>query len=134
MSIETVKKYYLEFNKKNIAGILELCTDNVINDLNQGDSQEGIAKLKDYLLTAWSHFDEKVSHLDIMTNQDQSNIATEYLVNGKYYNTKEGLFPSTNQVYEIKCTSLFKFDDSGKISRITRYYNAKQWIDMVKNN
>ena len=112
MSIQLVNKYYEEFNKKNIDGIIALCDDNVINDANQGDSSEGKENLRKFLLTAWAHFDESVYELDIMSNQDQSNIATEYLVKGKYYNSKEGLFPATNQYYEIMCTALFKFKSS----------------------
>ena len=66
-----------------------------------------------------------------MPNEDESNISTEYLVKGTYYNTKVGLFPAANQYYEILCTALFKFSKDGKISRITRYYNTKKWLDIV---
>jgi len=130
MSIEIVKKYYEAFNRKDINAILTLCKDDVINDPNQGDSQAGKEKLKTFLETAWAHFEETVHDLELMTNTDQSKIATEYLVKGKYYNSKPGLFPAKNQHYDIICTAIFTIQD-GKIARITRYYNTKKWLDMV---
>jgi len=131
MSIELVKKYYEEFNKKNIEGILDLCSDNVINEPNQGENQIGKELLRNFFKISWSHFKEDVYDLDILCNQDGSNVATEYTVRGTYFNTKENLFPATNQKYDITCTTLFKFKDN-KISKITRYYNTKKWLDMVK--
>lgn len=133
MTIKPVEKYYEYFNKKDIDGILSLVTDDVINDANQGDSVTGKDALKKVIETAWEHFDEQVSHLDLMTNTDGSNIASEYLVTGTYYKTKPGLFPANNQKYDILCTALFKIRD-GKIARITRYYNTKKWLDIVNPN
>lgn len=133
MSTNPVKKYYEYFNKKDIDGILSLVTDDVINDANQGDSVTGKEALKKAIETAWEYFDEQVSNLDLMVNADGSNVASEYVVNGTYYKTKPGLFPSTNQHYEIIATAVFKIRD-GKISRITRYYNTKKWLDIVNPN
>lgn len=133
MSIEIVKSYYDAFNRKDVDAILSICHDDVINDRNQADSQTGKENLKNFLETAWQHFDEKVFNVDLMANHDQSNVAAEYLVKGTYYKTKQGLFPANNQYYEILCSSLFKVKN-GKISRITRYYNVKQWLDIVNPN
>jgi steroid delta-isomerase-like uncharacterized protein len=133
MSLEIIKKYYDAFNHKDINAILALCTEDVINDPNQGDSQAGKDKLKAFLETAWAHFDETVSDLVLMANADQSKIASEYLVRGIYYQTKPGLFPSTNQKYEIYPVTVFTVKN-GKIARMTRYYNTKKWLDMVNPN
>lgn len=132
MSLEIVKQYYEAFNKRDINTIVSLCSEDVTNDKNQGDSEIGKDKLKNFIETAWAHFDEKVYNVDLMSNENKSNIASEYLVKGTYYKTKDGLFPANNQYYEIMCTSLFKIDKEGKISRITRYYNTKKWLDMVQ--
>ena len=133
MSLEVVKKYYEAFNRKDINAILALCTDDVINDPNQGDPQVGKEKLKAFLETAWAHFDEQVFDLELLSNADQSKIASEYLVKGKYYHTKPGLFPATNQHYEIICHTFF-YIKHGKIARMTRHYNAKTWLDIVNPN
>lgn len=130
MSIKVVKSYYEAFNCKDIDGILRICHDDVVNDLNQGESQAGKEKLKNFLETAWQHFEEQVFNVDLMANNDQSNVASEYLVKGTYYKTKQGLFPANDQYYEILCSSLFKIKN-GKIARITRYYNVKKWLDIV---
>lgn len=130
MSLDVVNKYYEAFNRKDVNAILALCTDDVVNDPNQGDSQTGKDKLKAFLETAWAHFDEKVSDLVSMANADQSKIASEYLVHGTYYKTKPGLFPATNQKYVISPATIFTLK-AGKISRMTRYYNTKKWLEMV---
>ncbi len=133
MSTQVVQQYYEAFNKKDIDAILALCVENVQNDPNQGDPQVGKDKLKAFLETAWAHFDEQVSELVIMANADQSKIATEYLVKGTYYNSKPNLFPATNQYYEIYPTTVFTIKN-GKITRMTRHYNTKQWLDIVNPN
>lgn len=133
MSLELVQKYYDAFNQKDVNAILALCSDDVINDPNQGDSQVGKDKLKAFLEGAWAHFDEKVSEVVFMANKDESKIASEYLVHGTYYKTKPGLFPATQQKYEISPTTVFTIKN-GKIARMTRYYNTKLWLDMVNPN
>lgn len=130
MSIEVVKKYYEAFNNKNANAIVDLCDPDVANDLNQGDTQIGKKNLKIFLETAWAHFDEKVSNIIYMSNHDQTKIATEYLVQGVYYKTKPGLFEANNQNYEICPATIFTIKN-GKIIRMTRYYNAKKWFEMV---
>ncbi len=130
MSTAVVSKYYEAFNRKDIDAILALCSDDVANDPNQGDTQIGKDKLKIFLETAWAHFDEKVSNIMLMANKDESKVASEYLVHGTYYKTKPGLFESTNQKYEILPTTVFTIKN-GKITRMTRYYNTKAWLDIV---
>ncbi len=110
--------------------ILVLCADDVVNAPNQGDSQVGCGNLKKFLQTAWAHFDESVSNIKLLTNKDESNIASEYNVKGTYYNTKPNLFPAKNQQYDITCWAFFKIKD-GKIQRIIRHCNAKKWLDIV---
>ena len=130
MSIDIITSYYAAFNRKDINAILNLCTEDVINDPNQGDSQSGKERLKDFLENAWAHFDEQVSDIVLMMNSDQSRVASEYRVQGTYYKTKPGLFPANDQKYDITCWAFFTIKQ-GKISRITRHYNTKQWLDIV---
>ena len=130
MSKNIIEMYYDAFNKKDLNTILSICTEDVINDLNQGDSQYGKDKLKLFFETIWSHFDEVVSNIEFMVNVDESKIASEYLVKGRYYKTKEGLFAANNQPYDIVCVAIFTIKNN-KIARITRYYNVKKWLEIV---
>ena len=130
MSADIIISYYDAFDRKDINAILNLCTEDVINDPNQGDSQSGKETLQGFLENAWAHFSEKVSDIVLMTNLDHSRVASEYRVQGTYYNTKSGLFPANNQKYDITCWAFFTIKQ-GKISRITRHYNTKQWLDIV---
>ena len=48
-SRELIHRYYLAFNRADWPGMLELLTDDVIHDLNQGDREIGRAHFEHFL-------------------------------------------------------------------------------------
>ena len=56
--------------------------------------------------------------------------AAEFIVNGTYLETDEGLPEATGQTYRLPGGSFFTLKD-GKIARVTTYYNLADWIKQV---
>ena len=65
-----------------------------------------------------------------MTNESGLRAAAEFVVHGAYLATDEGLPEANGQTYVLPAGSFFEIDD-GLISRVTLYYNLKDWIAQV---
>ena len=64
-------------------------------------------------------------------NMDNANArAAEFTVRGQYIATAEGLPEADGQNYDIPAGIFFDVDD-GLITRVTTYYNLKDWIAQV---
>ena len=134
MNTETknlIESYYGAFNAKNFEGMLSLLTDDVVHDINQGKripTKESFRKFldrMDYL------YDETLTDIVIMTNADGSRASAEFICNGVYKNSDEGLPPARGQKYRLPVGCFFDIRE-GKISRVSNYYNLNDWIEMVK--
>jgi len=55
------------------------------------------------------------------------------VVHGKYIATGEGLPPAKGQTYVLPAGTFFEIDD-GLITRVTTYYNLKDWTAQVVGN
>jgi steroid delta-isomerase-like uncharacterized protein len=65
-----------------------------------------------------------------MSNGDGSRAAAEFVVNGEYIATDEGLPEARGQRYVLP-GGTFLEAKAGWITRITTYYNLKTWIALV---
>ena len=66
----------------------------------------------------------------IFEAEDKSRAAAEYVVNGTYLATDDGLPEACGQTYRLSAGSFFDMSD-GKISRVTTRYNLSDWIAQV---
>ena len=57
-------------------------------------------------------------------------VAAEYVVEGTYLVTDEGLPPAANQRYTLPGGAFFEIAN-GKITRVTNYYNLQDWLKQV---
>jgi steroid delta-isomerase-like uncharacterized protein len=76
------------------------------------------------------HYDETLKNIVVMTSEDGKHAAAEFIVVGKYLKTDPGLPEARGQKYEIPAGAFFDLKDN-KISRVTMYYNLKDWIAKV---
>ena len=73
---------------------------------------------------------ETLTDIVIMSNDDGTRGAAEFVVNGQYLATDEGLPEANGQTYVLPAGAFFEIRD-GKVARITNTYNLNDWIAQV---
>ena len=126
---ETIRAYYDAFNAGDMDAFLALLTDDVEHDINQGERQTGkpaFAKFMDHMNCCYK---ETLTDMVIM-GSGETRGAAEFIVNGQYLATDEGLPEAKGQTYKLPAGAFFELRD-GKVARITNYYNLNDWIAQV---
>lgn len=65
-----------------------------------------------------------------MVAADGARAAAEFVVQGRYLATDEGLPAATGQAYTLPAGSFFAIRE-GLIARVTTYYNLQDWLAQV---
>lgn len=130
-NLEIVKKYYECFNAKDFEGQLALLSDDVVHDINQGERQSGKEVFRSFLKMMDTYYDEFLDNMVIMGSADGNRASAEFICNGTYKSTCEGLPDARGQKYRLPVGAFFEIKNN-KISRVTNYYNLPDWINQVK--
>lgn len=125
-----IQSYYQAFNAKNYEGMLALLTDDVSHDINQGKRIPGKNAFKEFLARMDYLYDENLTDIVVLTDESGKRAAAEFICNGVYKNSDEGLPAAKGQKYRLPVGCFFDIRD-GKISRVSNYYNMNDWIKMV---
>jgi len=129
-AVETIRAYYDAFNRQDMDAFLALLTDDVVHDINQGERQVG----KDVFAKFMQHmnhcYKENLTDMVIMASEDGKRGSAEFVVNGEYLATDEGLPEANGQTYVLPAGAFFELKD-GKVARVTNYYNLNDWIAQV---
>lgn len=128
---QLIQKYYQAFNEKNYEGMLALLSDDIVHDINQGKRIPGKKAFEKFLSRMDFLYDENLTDICVMTDDSGLRVSAEFICNGIYKNTDEGLPAAKGQKYRIPVGCFFDVKD-GKISRISNYYNMNDWIKMVQ--
>jgi steroid delta-isomerase-like uncharacterized protein len=128
MSAAVIEAYYAAFNAGNWAGMLELCTDDVVHDINQGGREVGREAFAAFLSRMERHYREALRDIVVMTNGARG--AAEFVVHGTYLSTDPAFIEATGQTYVLPAGAFFELR-GGKIARVTTYYNLKAWLGQV---
>lgn len=127
---DTIRAYYDAFNAGNMDRFLSLLTDDVAHDINQGARQTG----KEAFATFMDHmnrcYKEELTDMVVMVNEDGTRGAAEFIVNGTYLSTDEGLPEANGQTYRLPAGAFFEIR-GGKVARISNYYSLPDWIAQV---
>ena len=75
-------------------------------------------------------YKEELTDMVIFSSDDGTRAAAEFIVNGTYLVTDEGLPEAKGQTYRLPGGSFFELKDD-RISRVTTYYNLADWIAQV---
>ena len=129
-AIELVLAYYAAFNRGDTAAMLDLLADDVAHDINQGARQTGkeaFSKFMDHMNRCYK---EELTDMVVMVNEDGTRGAAEFIVNGTYLATDEGLPEANGQTYRLPAGAFFEIRD-GKVARISNYYSLPDWIAQV---
>jgi steroid delta-isomerase-like uncharacterized protein len=126
-----IRDYYSAFNAGDIEDFLTLLTDDVAHDINQGGREKGKKAFRAFLQRMNRCYEEQITEIVVMMNEDGSRAATEFLVLGKYLKADEGLPPASGQTYRLSAGAFFEVKD-GRIARISNYYNLADWLKQVQ--
>ncbi len=125
-----IQHYYDTFNSGNREALLELLSDDVVHEINEGSAEVGRDTFCTFLERMDRCYQEQVENLVVFTSDTPNRAAAEFFIRGKYVNTDEGLPEATGQTYHLRIGAFFEVTN-GKISRITNYYNLAAWMKMV---
>lgn len=129
-TINLIEQYYAAFNGGDMDTFLNLLTDDVIHDINQGKREIGKEAFKQFMACMNFNYKEQLVDMVIMATPDGIRAASEFVVLGKYLKSDEGLPDANGQEYRLPAGAFFEIRD-GKVARITNYYNLQDWIAQV---
>jgi steroid delta-isomerase-like uncharacterized protein len=127
---ELVHAYYSAFNAGDMPAFLELLSDEVVHDINQGERQVGKATFAAFMDKMNRCYRERLSDIVVMQNGEGNRAAAEFVVHGEYLVDDQGLPPANGQTYVLPAGAFFEIAD-GKLTRISNYYNLNDWIAQV---
>jgi steroid delta-isomerase-like uncharacterized protein len=130
MITETLRRYYNLFNAGDREAFLELLTEDVLHDINQGGTEQGKDAFRSFLQRMDRCYAEQVEELVVMGDEASSRGAAEFYIRGTYLSTDEGLPAASGQTYRLRVGAFFELRQ-GKISRVTNYYNLQDWLSQV---
>ncbi len=130
-AIALIHDYYGSFNKRDWETFFSLLTEDIVHDLNQGARQKGIPAFRDFINEMNRCYSEQVVDLVVMANGDGSRLAAEFVIEGTYLQSQEGLPAAKGQKYRLPVGAFFELK-AGKVARITNYYNLNDWINQVR--
>lgn len=130
-SADLIAAYYAAFNAGDMDRFLSLLTEDVAHDINQGERQIGKPAFAAFMAHMNRCYRERLTDIVIMTSADGKRAAAEFIVNGEYLATDEGLPEAKGQTYRLPAGAFFDIRD-GKVSRVTNYYSLTDWIAQVE--
>jgi steroid delta-isomerase-like uncharacterized protein len=127
---DLIGRYLAAFNASDSEAMLACLHEEVAHDINQGGREIGKEKFRWFNAEMARHYDEELADIVILTGQGGSRAAAEFTVHGTYKATADGLPKASGQRYSLPAGIFFEIDD-GLISRVTTYYNLKDWTEQV---
>jgi steroid delta-isomerase-like uncharacterized protein len=127
---DLITRYYAAFNAQDMQTFLSLLAEDVAHDINQGGREVGRETFARFMERMNRNYREQVVDLVVMTNEDGTRAAAEFVVLGTYLKTDEGLPPATGQQYRLPAGAFFEVR-AGKVARVTNYYNLQDWLRQV---
>ena len=125
-----IETYYRAFNAGETDRMLELLHDDVEHHVNEGGIRRGKALFAEFNTHMTDSYRENLTDMVIFVNEAGDRAAAEFVVNGTYLKTDEGLPPAAGQTYRLPAGSFFTIRD-GRIARVTTYYNLAEWTRQV---
>lgn len=125
-----IAAYYDAFNAGRTDDMLALLHDDVEHHVNEGGIRRGKALFADFNRHMTESYRETLTDLVIFANEAGDRAAAEFVVNGTYLRTDEGLPPARGQTYRLPAGAFFTIRD-GLIARVTTYYNLADWMRQV---
>ena len=126
----TIEAYFAAFNRGDTAAMLALVDEQVAHHVNEGGVRHGRALFAEFNAHMTRCYKERLEDIVIFSSSVAGRVAAEFVVCGEYLATDEGLPAAEGQSYRLPAGSFFELRD-GLITRITTYYNLRDWIRQV---
>lgn len=127
---DTIRHYFEAFNAGDVQGMINCLTADVEHHVNEGQIRVGQDKFRAFCEHMNDCYAERLTDIVTFVSEDGTRGAAEYIVNGTYLKTDEGLPAADGQVYHLPAGSFFSLEH-GRISRVVTYYNLADWIRQV---
>ncbi|UWQ90508.1 nuclear transport factor 2 family protein [Rhodobacteraceae bacterium M382] len=127
---KTIEQYFAAFNAGDIDGMLACLADDVAHHVNEGKIRVGKEKFADFCAHMERCYKEELTDMVVFEAQDGTRAAAEFIVNGTYLVTDDGLPEANGQTYRLPAGSFFSLRN-GKIIRVTTFYNLADWTRQV---
>ncbi|MBW7056197.1 nuclear transport factor 2 family protein [Paracoccus bogoriensis] len=125
-----ITAYYDAFNAGQTDRMLDLLHDEVEHHVNEGQVRKGRDLFAAFNAHMTRCYRETLTDIVVFANEAGDRAAAEFVVNGTYLETDEGLPPADGQTYRLPAGAFFTIRD-GRIARVTTYYNLADWIRQV---
>ncbi|ROU00200.1 ketosteroid isomerase-related protein [Histidinibacterium lentulum] len=125
-----IRRYYDAFNAADAAGLLDCLTEDVLHDVNQGETRQGKAAFAEFLALMDRCYEERLENIVVMTEPTGRHAAATFTVHGRYRATAEGLPEARGQSYVLPAGAFFEIR-GGRIARVATCYNLADWIAQV---
>ena len=125
-----IESYFTAFNAGRTDDMLALLHDEIEHHVNEGQIRRGKALFAEFNAHMTESYRETLTDLVVFANDSGDRAAAEFIVNGTYLKTDEGLPPARGQTYRLPAGSFYTLRD-GKIARVTTYYNLADWTRQV---
>jgi steroid delta-isomerase-like uncharacterized protein len=125
-----IARYYDAFNAGNAAGMLDCVSDDVEHRVNEGGIRRGRGKFAEFCSHMGVSYRETLKDMVIFSSEDGRRAAAEFVVHGTYLQTDPGLPEAHGQTYVLPAGAFFDVAD-GRITRVTTFYNLKDWVAQV---
>lgn len=125
-----IAAYYDAFNAGRTDEMLALLHDDVEHHVNEGGIRKGKALFAEFNKHMTDSYKESLTDMVIFANEAGDRAAAEFVVNGTYLKTDEGLPEAKGQTYRLPAGTFFTIRD-GRIARVTTYYNLADWTRQV---
>ncbi|MEO3470321.1 ketosteroid isomerase-related protein [Roseomonas sp. CAU 1739] len=129
-SAALIAAYLDAFNRGDRPAMLALLTDDVAHDVNQGAREVGRDVFAAFMARMDRCYRERLVEIVIMAAPDGSRAAAEFIVEGEYLATDEGLPEARGQAYRLPAGAFYAIRD-GRIARVTMFYNLTDWLAQV---
>jgi steroid delta-isomerase-like uncharacterized protein len=129
-TIALLSAYYDHFNAGDTDAMLALMAEDVIHDINQSGCETGIEAFREFFVRMNRCYRESVTDLQLFASDDGTRAAAEFIVQGTYLATDDGLPEAQGQTYQLPAGAFFTIHN-GRIKRVTMYYNLQLWLNQV---
>lgn len=130
MSHPTIRRYFEAFNAGDIEGMLGCLAEDVAHHVNEGAVRVGKDKFRAFCDHMNRCYREELTDMVIFEAEGGTRAAAEFIVNGTYLATDEGLPEARGQTYRLPAGSFFSLEGD-KITRVVTYYNLADWMRQV---
>ncbi len=129
-TIALITRYYAAFNASDTEGMIACLAPDVAHHVNEGAVRVGTDAFRAFCAHMDRCYAENLTDITVMATQDGTHAAAEFIVNGTYLQTDEGLPEARGQTYSLPAGGFFGVEN-GKITRVVTYYNLADWTAQV---